>query len=83
MKYIKTLEGCSDAPRRFEVHMTESELETLDLILTMYSPFVSSRALMLDRTGQPLKYRFKTLRMGVNQVKRAIAEEPNKGSMLA
>lgn len=78
MKYIKTLEGHSHTPRRFEVHMTESDLETLDLILTMYTPFVSSRALMLDRTGQSLRYRLKTLRMGVNQAKRAIQEDEER-----
>lgn len=75
MKYIKKVEGTAHHKEVYEMHMTKNDLETLDLILTMYAPFMSSRALMMDSTGQTLKYRLKSLRMGVNRVKQAIQQE--------
>lgn len=79
MKYIKTVSAHSHTPKCFEVRMTETDMETLDLLLTMYAPFVSSRSLMVDNKGLSLRRRLKTLRMGVNQVKRAVQEARERG----
>lgn len=73
MKYIKKVPNTPHAKDIYEVHITHFEVETIDLILKMYGPFLKSEELMVQG-GRPLKMALNHLRMGINQIKKSIKE---------
>lgn len=76
MKYIGKVDDTPHAKEIYDIHITKAEMETLDLILSLYTPFISSNmTLLIDNRDMSIKYRLKSLRYGINKIKRAIKEE--------
>lgn len=71
MKLKGRVPNTPHAKEIYNVDITRYEIETLDLILAMYAPFISNTKILL-LNGETMKQRLKRLRMGINQIKREI-----------
>lgn len=78
MKYIGKVPNTPHAKDIYDVHITKNEMETIDLLLSLYGPFLSSnKVLLIDDTKSTVKHRIKTLRMGINQIKSEVNNDYN------
>lgn len=77
MKYIEKSKNQQHGREAYIMEVTIADLETLDLILSMYSPFLaqSNKILLMDGREMSLGQRLKKARWGINKVKKEIMEK--------